>query len=95
MKIDDTLITKLESLSKLKLEEDEKISMKEDIENMISLFNQISDFDTQGVSPLRHMTDAINIMREDIFENQLNREQALKNAPSRIGHYFAVPKVIE
>jgi aspartyl-tRNA(Asn)/glutamyl-tRNA(Gln) amidotransferase subunit C len=95
MEIDDHLIHKLETLSKLKLSTSEKDKLKVDLENMVSMFGKIAEVDTDGVLPLRHMTDTINVMRDDIAQNQLSHEEALKNAPKAIGRYFAVPKVIE
>lgn len=95
MVIDDHLIHELETLSKLKLSEAEKDKLKIDLENMVSMFGKIAEVDTQGVLPLRHMTDTVNVMRDDVAYNQLSHEEALKNAPNTIGRYFAVPKVIE
>ena len=95
MEIDDHLIHKLETLSKLKLSVTEKDKLKSDLENMVRMFGKIAEVDTQGVLPLRHMTDTVNVMRDDVANNQLSHEEALKNAPNTIGRYFAVPKVIE
>ena len=95
MEIDDQLIHKLETLSKLKLSSQEKDKLKNDLENMVNMFGKIAEVDTRGVQPLRHMTDTVNVMRDDVAINQLSHEEALKNAPKTIGRYFAVPKVIE
>ncbi len=37
----------------------------------------------------------VNVMRDDIANNTLSREEGLLNAPSKVGKYFGVPKVIE
>jgi len=95
MVINDELINKLEALSKLKLDESEKLALKTELGSIVDMFAKISEIDTTGISPLRHMTDTVNNMREDIGNNQLTPEQALKNAPVSVGQYFAVPKVID
>ena len=95
MKIDDILIQKLETLSKLKLEEKERVILRGELENMVEMFGKISEVDTTGVEPLRHITGSVNIMRDDIAFNALTQEEALKNAPAVINPYFSVPKVIE
>ena len=95
MQINDTLIQKLESLSKLKLGEAERASLKEDLEKIVDMFGQISSVDTDGIQPLRHMTDTINIMRADVAHNSLTTQEGLSNAPVSVDSYFAVPKVIE
>lgn len=95
MEIDDTLIVKLETLSKLKLSNEEKALLKVELSSIVDMFATISNIDTTGVVPLRHITDAVNIMRPDIAHNGLTTAQGLKNAPLSEGPYFAVPKVIE
>ena len=95
MQINDTLIQKLETLSKLRLGEAERVSIKEDLEKIVDLFGQISSVDTDGIQALRHMTDTVNIMRSDVAHNSLSTVEGLSNAPKSVGSYFAVPKVIE
>jgi aspartyl-tRNA(Asn)/glutamyl-tRNA(Gln) amidotransferase subunit C len=41
-----------------------------------------------------HMGDAKNVLREDIVEGSISREEALQNAPDADGTFFKVPKVI-
>jgi aspartyl-tRNA(Asn)/glutamyl-tRNA(Gln) amidotransferase subunit C len=95
MEIDDKLIEKLETLSKLKLSDDEKHVLKGELGSIMDMFADISSIDTTGVEPLRHITDAVNVMREDIAHNELTTAQGLSNAPKSQYPYFAVPKVIE
>ncbi len=95
MEIDDTIIDKLEVLAKLKLNEDERKVLKNEISQMVEMFDKISEIDTTHVVPLRHMTDNYNIMRADEPINRLTHEEGLKNAPKPIGRHFSVPKVIE
>ena len=95
MVVDDALIAKLEILSKLKLDEVEKELLKSELGSIVEMFATISNIDTTEVNPLRHITDAINVMRADVSHNGLNTEKGLKNAPVSYNPYFAVPKVIE
>lgn len=95
MKVDDALILKLENLAKLRLEEDEKASLKNDLEKIIDMFSLISEVDTEDVEPLRHINDDLNILREDKVQKTLTLEDVKENAPKIINNQFAVPKVIE
>ncbi len=95
MNIDDALIHKLETLSRLKLEEDEKIHLKAELQSIVQMFAKIGEVDTTGIEPLRHMTETSNIMRDDVPLNELSQEQGLLNAPLTKEPYFAIPKVIE
>jgi aspartyl-tRNA(Asn)/glutamyl-tRNA(Gln) amidotransferase subunit C len=95
MKVDDALILKLENLAKLKLEEDEKATLKNDLEKIIEMFSLISEVNTDDVEPLRHINEDVNVLREDKVQTTLTLEKVKDNAPLIIHNQFAVPKVIE
>jgi aspartyl-tRNA(Asn)/glutamyl-tRNA(Gln) amidotransferase subunit C len=95
MNVDDNLILKLEKLAKLKLNDEEKSVLKGDLEKIIDMFSLISEVDTNGVEPLRHINEHFNILREDVVMPTLQLEDVKDNAPKIINNQFAVPKVIE
>lgn len=95
MQIDDALIDKLSALSKLSFEAQDREAMKADLQRMLNFVEKIAEVDTNGVSPLIHMTDAVNVWREDVVQPTLTHAQALANAPKRDSDYFRVPKVIK
>lgn len=95
MQVDDALIDKLSRLSMLKFNEDEKESIKKDLEKMIGFVDKLKELDTTGVEPATHMTSAVNAFREDIVGEMINQEEALANAPEHDGKFFKVPKVIK
>ncbi len=94
MNIDKVLISKLEKLANLELNPQEKEQIQVDLNNMLTMVEKINKLDTTGVEPLKHMTREINQWREDKVKDQLDREEALKNAPLQDGVFFKVPKVI-
>jgi aspartyl-tRNA(Asn)/glutamyl-tRNA(Gln) amidotransferase subunit C len=95
MNVDDNLILKLEKLAKLKLNDEEKGVLKGDLEKIIDMFSLISEVDTKGVEPLRHINEHFNILREDVVKPTLQLDDVKDNAPKIINNQFAVPKVIE
>jgi aspartyl-tRNA(Asn)/glutamyl-tRNA(Gln) amidotransferase subunit C len=95
MQVDDALIDKLSKLSMLQFNAEEKEEIKADLEKMIGFVDKLKELDTTGTEPLLHMSDEINVLREDIPGNMISREEALKNAPQHDGVYFKVPKVIK
>jgi aspartyl-tRNA(Asn)/glutamyl-tRNA(Gln) amidotransferase subunit C len=95
MQVDDALINKLSRLSMLEFDEDEKQTIKKDLEKMIGFIDKLLELDTTGVEPLLHMTAHTNILREDTPGHMLTREEALQNAPLHDDTYFKVPKVIK
>lgn len=62
---------------------------------MIAFVEKLNELDISGVDPLLHMTDEVNVLREDEVKGSVSREEALKNAPDHDGIYFKVPKVIK
>lgn len=95
MQVDDALIDKLSKLAMLQFNEAEKEEIKEDLEKMIGFVDKLKELDTTGIEPLLHVTQEINVLRDDVPGNMLSREEALKNAPQHNGTYFQVPKVIK
>jgi len=94
MKIDDALIDKLSTLSKLEFEGKDREEIKKDLERMLTFVDKLNEVDTDEVEPLVYMTDEYAVLRDDEAENTLSKEDALKNAPSKDSDYFRVPKVL-
>ena len=92
MQITNELIEKLESLSKIKLNENEKQKCSEDIEKIISFMNILNEVDTKDVEALSHAFNIKNVMREDETVPSIKNSDVLKNAPNSEKGCFKVPK---
>lgn len=95
MNIDKELISHLEKLAKLQLNDSEKENIRQDLNAILGMMEKLKEVDTEGVEPLIHISDAINVYRKDEVKNQLSTEEALKNAPKSEAPYFSVPKFID
>ena len=95
MKVTDDMINHLSHLARLSFSDNEKIELKQDLENMINFVEQLKEVDTTDVEPLLHITDAINVLREDEVHQTITKQEALINAPQTDGNFFIVPKVIK
>jgi aspartyl-tRNA(Asn)/glutamyl-tRNA(Gln) amidotransferase subunit C len=95
MQIDATLISRLEKLARLQLDDAERTKLTGDLQRILDMVDKLRALDTTGVEPLVYMNDAINVFREDEVAHQLTRAGALQNAPKHDGQFFRVPKVIE
>ena len=95
MEVNDALVDKLAHLARLKFEAAEKEEIKNDLQKMIAFVEKLNELDTTGVKPLLHMTDEINVLREDEVEGSVSWTEALKNAPMHDEKFFKVPKVIK
>lgn len=95
MEITLQTIDKLANLSQLQFNDEEKLALKGDLEKMIGFINQLEKVDTTGIEPLQHISDAVNVLREDELKGSVSREEALLNAPCKDDQFFKVPKVIK
>lgn len=95
MEVNDLLIDNLAKLSHLTFNEQEKKDIKADLQQMISFIEKLKEVNTEGVAPLLHMSSNVNILRDDVVQGSVSREEALKNAPDTDGTFFKVPKVIK
>jgi aspartyl-tRNA(Asn)/glutamyl-tRNA(Gln) amidotransferase subunit C len=95
MEVNDLLIENLAKLSRLSFTDQEKAEIRTDLQQMITFIEKLKEVNTDGVEPLLHMSDNVNILREDIVRGSISREEGLKNAPDADGTFFKVPKVIK
>jgi aspartyl-tRNA(Asn)/glutamyl-tRNA(Gln) amidotransferase subunit C len=95
MEVNDAMIEKLAHLSRLKFNDDEKEEIKHDLQRMIAFVEKLNELDLDGVEPLLHMSNEVNVLREDEVKDSISREEALKNAPLHDEQFFKVPKVIK
>ena len=95
MLVTDATIENLAHLARLRFNDEEKDSVKTDLQNMIAFVEQLKEIDTTGVDPILHMSDTVNVLREDVLQGSVRREDALRNAPLKDDEFFKVPTVIK
>jgi aspartyl-tRNA(Asn)/glutamyl-tRNA(Gln) amidotransferase subunit C len=95
MEITSEMIDRLARLARLEFSDEEKKELKADLESMIGFVEKLKEVDTTGVEPLLHITDAVNILRDDEVKQTITKQQALLNAPFSNGDFFITPKVIK
>jgi len=95
MEVNDALVDKLAKLARLKFSDNEKHEIKNDLQRMIGFVEKLDELDLAHIDPLLHMSDRVNVLREDEVRGSVSREDALKNAPLHDEQFFKVPKVIQ
>lgn len=95
MKIKEETVQHIAHLARLKFEGDEVKSIQQDLNNMIDFMDKLNELDTSNVEPLVFMSEEVNVLREDIAEETIKVEDALKNAPKKDSDYFRIPKVLD
>lgn len=95
MKTDINTIRNLAHLARLEINETKEQEMLSDLNKILNWMEQLNELNTDNVEPLIHMSEEVNVMREDIAQNTVTHEEALRNAPKKDSDYFRVPKVME
>ena len=80
---------------RLQFDEVEKAAIKNDLQKMIQFVEKMNELDTTGVAPLLHMSENVNVLREDEVKGSISRDEGLMNAPLHDQQFFKVPKVIK
>ncbi len=95
MEVNDIMIENLAHLARLQFTDLGKNEFKTDLQRMITFVEQLKEVDTTNVKPLLHLSDTVNVLREDVLVESISQELALKNAPKKDNNFFLVPKVIK
>lgn len=95
MKIQEETVQHIAHLARLKFEGAEVKAIQEDLNNMIAFMDKLSELNTDNIEPLVFMSEEINVLREDVSEDTLTVQDALKNAPRKDSDYFRIPKVLD
>lgn len=95
MTVTTELIDNLAKLARLEISEEDKEGFKNDLQQMIGFIDKLAELDTEGVEPLMHMSPRTNVLRDDVVQGSITREEALLNAPEKTEEFFLVPKVIK
>ena len=88
-------VSNIARLAKLKFSDEEKIKLQNDLTKILEYIDQLSEIDLEYVEPLENINESENVLRKDLTESWLTTEEALKNAPSKTGKFFKVPKVLD
>jgi aspartyl-tRNA(Asn)/glutamyl-tRNA(Gln) amidotransferase subunit C len=96
MQVDNALLTRLEKLSYLKISEDKREEIIEQLSEIMSFVDNLSELNTENVDDKFAMNDNATFLREDVpsCDATIN-DDILKHAPNAAEHFFIVPKIIE
>lgn len=94
-KIDDTIMNRIENLSKLSLTDEERVKAMDEMEKLINYVDKISELNTDGVEPLVNVLSISNVLREDeIIINDDAVDRTIANGPMTKDNMFVVPKTV-
>lgn len=94
-KIDDTIMNRIENLSKISLTDEERVKAMDEMEKLINYVDKISELNTDGVEPLVNVLPISNVLREDeIIINDDAVDRTIANGPMTKDNMFVVPKTV-
>ncbi len=85
-------IDKTAKLCKLKFDAKEKEIFEKQFENIVEYVSVINELPIDDLEPLAQLEVSDRTVREDLDEEGLKLEDALKNAPNKNENFFKVPK---
>ena len=95
MKISEDEVKHIASLAKLELNDSEIEKYAKDLGEIAEFVEKLNEVKTDGVKPTAHILDIKNVFRKDEKKESFDREEILKNAPSKDAGCISVPKVVE
>ena len=82
-------------LARLGLSEDERTSLRADLESILATSASSQTLDTTGVEATAHVIELETPLRDDVACNEEDASAMLGNAPDHDRTYLRVPKIIE
>ena len=92
MKMD---IEKVARLARLDLSEQERETLGNQLEQILTYMEQLNRLDTTGIEPTSHAIPVYNAFREDETKPSFPREEILGLGPEEEEGHFRVPRIIE
>ena len=92
--IDTKTIKHIAFLVRLGISEEEAQKFSGQFSSIIDYFNMLNGVDTTNVPPASDVANAENVLREDVVQPSMSREEFLENAPQSERGYIKVPTVL-
>ena len=86
-------VRKVAKLARLELADADLARLQPQLSAILDYVDQLQLLNTEGIEPLAHPLPIANAFRDDVPTPSLSVDDALANAPNRIGNYFGVPAV--
>ena len=88
-------IAKYEAMAMLDLPDDERGALGKRAAALAESFAALDEIDAGGVLPLVSVLDIHTVLRQDVSEKILTRDEIMANAPEQRDGYFQVPGTLE
>jgi aspartyl-tRNA(Asn)/glutamyl-tRNA(Gln) amidotransferase subunit C len=92
MKMD---IEKVAKLARLQLSSQERETLGNQLDHILTYMEQLNRLDTKGIEPTSHAIPVYNAFREDEARPSSPKEEVLGIGPEKEEGHFKVPRIIE
>ena len=82
-------------LARIELTPEEQQKLGAQLNHILGYIEKLKELDVSSVEPTAHAVPMVNVTRPDEVRPGLSNEEALRNAPSKAGGLFVVPKIVE
>ena len=82
-------------LTRINMSEEEIEQMRDQMSDILSSIEILSEVETDGIEPTGHSVDVHSVMREDISSDSIKLDEALANAPRKENSFIRVRAVLE
>lgn len=83
------------NFARVALKEQEVDTLKEELTKMIDYASVLKEANVEGISPMTHPLQRVNVMREDVVQDVLDRDEMLKNVELHEAGMIKVPNTFE
>lgn len=95
MSLTDEQVHRIAHLARIELAPGEDARIRDQLNGIFTLIEQMQAVDTRGVEPMSHAVDLAQRLREDRVSESDQRERFQAIAPDVEGGLYLVPRVIE
>jgi aspartyl-tRNA(Asn)/glutamyl-tRNA(Gln) amidotransferase subunit C len=93
-RISPDAVSKVARLARLTLTDEELDRATHQLSDMLDHFADIDALDLDGVEPMTQPTPLANVMRDDVVQPGLDRDEVLAAAPQAEDGRFRVPPIV-
>ncbi|MDO5079081.1 Asp-tRNA(Asn)/Glu-tRNA(Gln) amidotransferase subunit GatC [Streptococcus minor] len=95
MKISEEEVRHVANLSKLSFSDKQTSEFATTLSKIVDMVELLNEVDTTGVPITTTMADRKTVMRPDVAEKGVDRDELFKNVPQSENYYIKVPAILE
>ncbi len=95
MRLGKAEVKLITNLSALIIDDEEAEQMSVKLSNILDLFAQMEEVNTDGIEPMSHPLEQVQRLRDDIVTETSRRDKYQKIAPATAENLYLVPQVID